>query len=400
MDGMVTLTTRLIAAACLFVPLDFAQADDSVTYVAALIVAPDGSLGGAASVVVSGGRITSVSPGAGGDANGPSGKDRLIRFDEGTVLCPGFIDVVSALGVLGTNTARAESLDAALSARTALDPRHEHFAGALEAGYTAALLWPNINNVIAGTTAPVSIGPRRNASLIADDGPLVFVLGSSALESTREPTSRLGAIDLLRRALAGATGGEAGADQSGTDVGGARLRRFANGKLPGIVFCESAADVSSALDLFSGIEPLPTLVHTNEAADVASELGDRARGALVVVGPLSPWMSPRTLSGPGELERAGVQVAFGAGLPASPWDSLRTTAALAARYGLSANAARRAMTVNAARAAGLEASRGSIAAGMIADFVLLSGDPLRPDSRVLEVYLGGVRVYDARAFDD
>jgi len=386
---MMGLAAPAVVAAVLLLASPAMAVEDATTFVATSVLAPDGSLSGAASVVVSDGRIASVTAGDDNAAGGDVGAN-VVRFDDGAVLCPGLIDVLSNLGVYGTNTARAEAFDPALSARTALDANHEHFAAALQAGYTSALLWPNLNNIIAGTTAPVRIGPRRTASLIADDGPLVFVLGASALEFARAPTSRLGAIDLLRRALAEAKAG-----------GGAeRLREYAAGALPGLVYCESAADVSSALDLLAGMERLPVLVHTAEAADVASEVAGRAAGALVVVGPLSAAMPPRVLAGAGELERAGVQVAFGARLPAAPWDSLRTTAALAARYGMSAGAARRAMTLNAARAAGLDGTRGSIEVGKIADFVVFSRDPLRPDSRVLEVYLEGVRVYDARAFDE
>ena len=60
-------------------------------------------------------------------------------------------------------------------------------------------------------------------------------------------------------------------------------------------------------------------------------------------------------------------------------------------------AARRAMTITPARVAGVDDRVGAIRAGMDADFVVFSDDPLRLDSAVLAVYVDGLRVYHADA---
>ena len=53
------------------------------------------------------------------------------------------------------------------------------------------------------------------------------------------------------------------------------------------------------------------------------------------------------------------------------------------------------MTILPAIAAGVSDRVGSIYKGLDADFVVFSDDPLRLDAQVLEVYVSGVRVYDA-----
>ncbi len=57
--------------------------------------------------------------------------------------------------------------------------------------------------------------------------------------------------------------------------------------------------------------------------------------------------------------------------------------------------ARQAMTSTAAAVAGVADRVGAIRPGLDADIVVFSDDPLRLDARVLEVYIDGVRVYDA-----
>src|SRR5207249_4438475 len=128
------------------------------------------------------------------------------------------------------------------------------------------------------------------------------------------------------------------------------------------------------------------LAHTADNVQIA---GDLPRGTLVVVGPYSFGAPARVLQGAAALERAGVKVAFSGDTPRNEGNSVRVTAALAVKYGLDAGAARRWMTANAAEAAGVAGRVGKIEAGMDADLVVFSGDPLRLDSRVLGVYIKG-----------
>ena len=214
---------------------------------------------------------------------------------------------------------------------------------------------------------------------------MTFALGGSVLSYSREPTSRMGAIHLLRGAL----------DQAGRGEGHQRLVSFVKGDLAGLVVCERAEDVSAALRTFGQGHGGLRIVHTSQAGEVAKEVADHSSETIMLVGPYTFDTSPRVLSGAAALRKAGVQVALVGRLPAQHLDGLRLSAALAVRYGMKADDARAAITSVAAKAIGLADRTGSIAPGLDADFVIFSGDPLRMDSRVLEVYRKGVRVYDA-----
>ena len=375
------------------------------------MVAPDGSLVEGVAVVVADGKIKAVgSVDDYVDRDGDEATER--RSDEGkkgegesatgvidrrdAVLCPGLIDAYSSLGVVGGDVRTILAIDPAASARDAIDVRHRDFRAALRAGVTAALVCPAPNNIIGGVGVVVRLGVNQThrrpqgatlqrALLERTDGPLTFALGSSALSYSREPTSRMGAIHLLRDAL----------QRAGRGEGHQRLVSFVQGDLAGLIVCERAEDVSAALRTFSLEHGSLRIVHTAQASEVAQEVADYSSDTIMLVGPYTFDTSPRVLGGAAALRKAGVQVALVGRLPAQHMESLRLSAALAVRYGMKADDARAAITSVAAKAIGLADRTGSIAPGLDADFVIFSGDPLRMDSRVLEVYRKGVRVYDA-----
>ncbi len=340
------------------------------------MVAPDGSLVDNVAVVVADGKIKAVK-----SADEFSERDGIIDRRD-AVLCPGLIDAYSVLGAYGQNIETVNAIDPAASVRDSIDAYHRNFRAALRAGVTTALICPAPNNLVGGVGVVVRPDGTGSVETLRDEGPLLFALGSSAQAYSREPTSRMGALHLLRDALERARDGE----------GHGRLVSFAKGELSGMVICERAEDVSAALRTFGGIQRTPMIVHTAEAADVAEEIADHNKDAVVLVGPYTFGMSPRVLSGAAVLSNAGVNVVFAGRLPAAPTEGIRLTAALAVRYGMDAKAARAAMTSAAAQAIGVGDRVGSIAPGMDADFVVFSGDPLRMDSRVVEVYIKGVRV--------
>jgi imidazolonepropionase-like amidohydrolase len=71
-------------------------------------------------------------------------------------------------------------------------------------------------------------------------------------------------------------------------------------------------------------------------------------------------------------------------------------AAYAVRYGLDPQAALAALAANAAAAFKLDDRIGTLAKGKDADFVVFSGDPFEPTSRVLLVGCNGELVVDRR----
>jgi imidazolonepropionase-like amidohydrolase len=258
---------------------------------------------------------------------------------------------------------------------------------ALAAGVTTFALAPDDQNLIGGRIALCqTAGPEGQPRVLSDAGPLKLSLAQDALKFDREPTSRSGALGLLRETIEAARG------DTRTD---ATLAAFATGRLPAVLTAPTGADVLAAVQLNADYGVRLVLVHTLDARRVA----ELATGKLVgvIVGPLSLTAGEREAAAAGYFERHGVAVALAGGLPGTPPDNLRIGAAVAARAGLTPAAARRAITAVPAELLGVADRVGVLQAGHQADLVVFSGDPLDLRARVLAVYVGGQRVYRANA---
>jgi imidazolonepropionase-like amidohydrolase len=74
-------------------------------------------------------------------------------------------------------------------------------------------------------------------------------------------------------------------------------------------------------------------------------------------------------------------------------EQLYLCAVLAVKHGLSARAALRAITINAAKNAGIYDRVGSIKNDKDADFILLSGEPMSFDAKVMSVTINGEKIF-------
>ncbi len=346
--------------------------------VAARTVQPDGTLRDDVAVFVLDGKIERLAAAA--DAKG----DAVRRFGPDTVICPGLIDPLSSIGAVGQAAETAKFIDPDASAADALDPLHEGFASALRSGITAALVAPAPNNLVCGTGVVLrTFVDRGHLDVLRDDGPLVFAFGDGVWRSDRSPTSRAGTQNELRELMTAAR--QANAHP--------RINAAVAGQLDAMVVCPSRHDLGSVQSGFGDALHRFSIVHTADAIDAAAELQDLQKP--MVVGPYGFASPRRVLLGAAALSRQGIEVAFRGGLPESAPQALRITAALAVRHGMDPAAARRAITIAAANAIGVADRIGAISPGKDADLVVFSGDPLRLDSIVLEVYVRGVRVYAA-----
>jgi len=147
--------------------------------------------------------------------------------------------------------------------------------------------------------------------------------------------------------------------------------------------------------------------HGTEAHLIADLLA--AKGIPVLIGPLFTTRSKvelrnRSLSNPGKLAAAGVEISIITDHPVVPINFLVHQATLSIKEDLDRETALRAITINPARVMGVDGrvpgqgdgggrARGSIAVGKDADPVLWSGDPLDVRQRALSVFIGGRQVY-------
>jgi imidazolonepropionase-like amidohydrolase len=369
------------------------------TIVAGAYVGADGQLvAGPVRVIVQGGKIISIEPGAGA----PAGQDISVDEYPGAVVCPGLIDCNAALGVLGGLNERQTAIQPRVDARDAFNRFSPQLRAALAGGVTTFAIAPDDQNLVGGRMAICQTsGPGGQPQLILDvtdgaraeargnaaaslgvRGPLKLSLDPQSFKVDREPTSRSGAIGMFRDMLEAARRGEK-LDAS--------LADFAAGKLTGVLTAPSGADVLSALELSREYKLRLVLIHASDAREVAELATDSLAG--VIVGPFDWSAGQREAAAARLFASRGLKVAIAGGLPWTSADSLRIGAAVATRAGLAPEVARRAITTVPAELLGVSEQVGSLAAGHRADVVVFSGDPLDLRSRVLAVYVGGKRVY-------
>jgi imidazolonepropionase-like amidohydrolase len=341
---------------------------------AASYVDPNGAMVPFERLTIRGGAIAEISAAA----------DDKARRDSypGAVVAPGLIDCYTLLGVRDGLSERSDAVQPPLNAADAFNRYSTQIRAALRAGVTTFALVPEPSDVVGGTVAVCQASGAAGEPHVLRDGPMLLSLSPEAFLVNREPTSRQGGVDLLRRTLAAA--------KAGTDP---RLKGLLGGGAPAMLIAPAGADVFVGSEFASEFGLRFAAVHTRDAHVVAPEL--KSKLTYAIVGPLELNSDVRSARAAGLFERNGTAVAIAGGMPAGPADSVRIGAAVAARHGLGASAARRAMTRVPAEVLGVADVTGQIKAGLLADLVIFSGDPLDLRSRVLAVYVGGRLVYKA-----
>lgn len=366
-----------------------AEAQQNRIITAGAFVDPQGQLQSNVAIGVESGVIKQIAGtpeeiaqmlGAFRDAGGAA---RIDEYADG-VICPGLIDIGSALGAVGHLSEPQAAVQPDANAADSFNRYQARWRAALRSGVTTLALTPGDDNLVGGQIAVCKSGGADDRPyVLTRDGPLKLSLAPAVFSADREPTSRSGALAMLRASLASAS------QQRDSSA----LAAFAAGRISGIVAAPNGADVLTLLQLAQEFSLKFVLVHERDARDVASIIARAKTG--VVVGPYGLKTSPRAARAAGIFEKAGVPVSIAGGLPHRDAAGLRRGAALATRYGMSPDAARRAITIVPAEQLGVGDRLGSIESGKQADFAVFSGDPLDLRSRVLAVYIDGRRVYAA-----
>ncbi|MBI4563489.1 MAG: amidohydrolase family protein [Planctomycetes bacterium] len=328
-------------------------------------------------VLISGGRIHSLGPAAAP----PSGGARVIELPPGSWVLPGFIDAHSHLASVFEVEESTESVTPHVKAVDAFESTHPDARAAISSGVTLAAIAPGNGNLVGGAVALIRLnGERLDRMIWKDAHGLKLSLGRESLRSDGEPTSKAGALDMLRRLL--------------RDPKDRVRRSLLDRKEPALIHARLAEDIVRAAELYKTFNLKAVLVHGDEAALALEAIRDAKLG--VAFGPLTASDRAEKLETPGRLVRAGVPVAFVSDAPAAGPSYLRIMAAMAARFGMPPREALRSLTVTPASLLGLEGSFGCLAPGAQGDVVVFSGDPLSLASDVEMVIIGGKVVYRKR----
>jgi len=370
---------KLAAAATLaaFFP-GLAMAQDLLIQAARVVVAPDTVLTDG-KLLVRQGKIAYVGNEIPAEARA---KATVVDYGSATIV-PGFVLASATLGQDRDLAEGALAFTPDLRASEAFDPWQEELQALGRCSITSLALSPSPRNVAAGLAAlvkPGSDSSKDAGKLAVAELHLVLSLTEAARNQEREPTSLMGAKDLLRAAFAAARTGV----QGGPDT--AVLRQVLQGSRRVFVHADNYAELSAALDLGKEFGFEPVLVGAREAEKVLGRLVQQK--ASVVLGTLTPEARLQQLRLPTKLAEAGVPFCFG-GQPTQ----LRLSAALAVRHGLDRKTALQALTRIPAMLLDQQAAIGALRQGNAADFVVFRGDPLDLDAAHLGTWVDGALVF-------
>ncbi len=350
----------------------------------------------------------------------------------GKVLIPGLVDTHSHVGIYPRPAvpAHRDGNDVAkpvqpqLRALDAIWPDDPGIRMATAGGITTANVMPGSGTVVSGQTAYVKFrGNSIEAMLVADaeregddeiKGGLKMANGENpkrrgAAKGTA-PATRMGIAalqrDLFVRAQAyrkkwqkhreKVSAGEE-SEEPGRDLELEPIVQVLEGRRTVHHHTHRSDDILTVLRLQREFGFDLVLQHASEAWKVADEIA-RAGVPVSIIMLDSPGgkleASRYRLDYGATLEKAGVRVAIHTDDYITPSRLFLRSGALAVRGGMSVEGALRALTLEPARMMRLDERIGSIEVGKDADLVVLSGDPFRVYSHVLETWIEGERVFD------
>jgi imidazolonepropionase-like amidohydrolase len=373
---MLQRSTRTFATAALFALAAAAPGQDLLVRARTVVLAAD-AIASPGTFLVRQGKVAWVGDDIPAEARAGA---TVVDYGDATIV-PGFVLPPTTLGRDRDLAEGALAFTPDLRASEAFDPWQEELQALPKSGITSMFLSPSPRNVAGGIGALVKPG-QDGGKLVAPDLQLTLSLTAAARNPERQPTSLMGAMDLLRTTFTAAQSGL----QAGPDA--AVLRQALQGGRRIVVHADTYTELMAALDLAKEYKFEPVLVGAADASKVLPRLV--AQKAGVVLGSLRPNLRLEQLQLPTRLAEAGVQFCFGGRA-----ETMRLSAVLAVRHGLDRKTALQALTRNAAVLLDQANTIGSLRQGHAADFAVFTGDPIDLDSNHLATWIDGVRVHGA-----
>ncbi len=312
---------------------------------------------------------------------------------------PGFVVAHAHLGAERDLAETAYAYTPDLRAVEAYDPFGKSARRMLAGGVTTACVAPRSANTFAGLAGAVKTGPN-GGMVLQEQCFLQVAIVPESLDQQRFPTSRMGALDLMRAAFRAAAQPLTSPTTSPTPDRQV-LRDVLSGAVPLAVHARTHDEITCALDLFdaarggvlAGSQARLLLLGATEAGKSLDRLV--ALNAGVLIEPLHAGLQAQALALPATLAGRKIRFAFAAASP----QELRLSAALAVRHGLSRAAAMAAITAWPAALLNLDDRVGTLLQGKDADLLVFDGDPIDLSARLIAVCLGGQPVAGNPSFN-
>ncbi|PIE22566.1 MAG: hypothetical protein CSA62_11965 [Planctomycetota bacterium] len=301
----------------------------------------------------------------------------------------GFVDIHSSLGAKNELAEQVVSFFPDFDAADAYDPADPAWKLLARCGVTSLVLAPSNTSLVGGLAAFLRPGQSERPAASY----MKFSFTRSMLNREREPTSLLGASDLLKRKIERLQAPSVGAPRK-LSPGMARFAQVLSGKQSVGIACQTRAEILQAIRLIKTHRLNAFLLHVDEAEFVLDQL---AKSQLsVVLRPLSLQSSARKRKLPQLLAAKGIPFAF-AGEESTRMDlpQLQCTLALLVQAGIDPMRAIASVTSVPARLAGLDKQVGSLLRGRDADIVVWSHPPTELRARPLLVLRRGEVLYEA-----
>jgi imidazolonepropionase-like amidohydrolase len=331
--------------------------------------------------------------------------DAFVIEAKDRIVMPGFVLAHTSSGLDRANENVPEV--PFLSTFDSIDPLSPYFEDSLRDGVVAMLVLPGNNTLLGGTGTVVRPHGRTVEAML--------IKRYTGLKISLRPTvntSRMGHMQRLRRYMDDLKDYLEEYEQRKADAKEEKkpfdeeidprkqpMIDLLNKKLTVFIYCDRAADVPKAIEIYEAHKLNTALVLSS---DCYKAVGLIAETKLPVI--LDPqiiiWETNEETNTeemkivPMIFHKAGVKFAFQTDTSQYGRRYLWYQAATAVRYGMKRTEALKSITLYPAQFIGVDDRLGSIEAGKEANLIFLTGDPLDAQTWVDQVMIGGEIVYE------